>query len=440
MPCMPPSVGRTPARPLRAWLLAVALAVGPNPAISALLAHGGPVRAVVVSGDGRAAVTASFDYSLIVWDLAAETPSRHLVGHDGPVNAVALAPDGRAAASAADDGAVIVWDLAHGAILRRLEAGAKLTSVALSPDGAEVAAGGWDGRVHRWRLADGAPEPSLDNGGERVTAVAFAGDRLLLAGGHEGSLRAWRAADGVQIFHRPAHGFGLTALALLPDGGLVTGSIDRSLRLWDSTTGDPRGPGLAGHEQPVLAVAASRDGRQIASAGARGEVLLWDAADGRVRLVLAGGGPPVWSLAFTPDGGRLLGGGADGAVRVWDPATGEALGAPLPAAEAVPHGRGPELFAKCSACHVLTGSDDGGGKAGPTLANLFGRPAGSVAGYPYSPALRRSGIVWTEANVARLFEVGPDRMVPGTKMPLQRMPNARDRADLVDYIRRMGGG
>ena len=312
--------------------------------------------------------------------------------------------------------------------------------MALSPDGAEVAAGGWDGRVHRWRLAGGAPQPALDNGGERVTALAFAGDRLL-AGGHEGSLRAWRAADGVQLFHRPAHDFGLTALALLPDGGLVTGSIDRSLRRWDAATGEPRGPGLAGHEQPVLAVVASRDGRRLASAGARGEVLLWDAAEGRVSLVVAGAGPPVWSLAFTPDGGRLLGGGADGAVRVRDAATGAALGAPLPVAEAETpaHGRGPELFAKCSACHTLTG-DGGGHKAGPTLADLFGRRAGSVAGYPYSPALQRSGIVWTEATVARLFEVGPDRMVPGTKMPLQRMPNARDRADLVAYLKRMSGG
>jgi cytochrome c len=45
--------------------------------------------------------------------------------------------------------------------------------------------------------------------------------------------------------------------------------------------------------------------------------------------------------------------------------------------------------------------------------------------------------VWTEQTVARLFEVGPDVMVPGSKMPLQRLPDARDRADLDTYLKRI---
>jgi cytochrome c len=185
----------------------------------------------------------------------------------------------------------------------------------------------------------------------------------------------------------------------------------------------------------VVAVAASADGRLLASAGAGGEVLLWDAGPGHTRFVLAGAGPPVWCLAFTPDGGRLLGGGADSAVRVWDTDSGAALGAPLPAPVVAEAGRGPELFAKCAACHTLTA--DGGNRAGPTLRGVLGRRAGSVPGYPYSRALRQSGIVWTEETVARLFELGPDRFVPGSKMPLQQMPSPQDRADLIAYLERM---
>ena len=76
-------------------------------------------------------------------------------------------------------------------------------------------------------------------------------------------------------------------------------------------------------------------------------------------------------------------------------------------------------------------------KSGPTFYGLIGRRAGSVPGYPYSRALAESGIVWTEETLARLFELGPENYLPGTRMPFQRMPNAEDRAELVAYIARV---
>ena len=419
-------------------LLAYALsgllgAVPLSDAAAALLGHGGPVRGIAVSRDGEIAVTAGFDYSVIVWRLANESVVHRLLGHDGPVNAVALTPDGGAAVSAGDDGSIAVWDLGTGELRRRLRADAKLGAIAVSPDGGEVAAGGWDGQVHRWRLGDGAPLPLLDNGGERVTAVAYDEERLL-AGGHEGSLRVWRRADGAQERQVPAHDFALTGLAVLAHGGTLTASIDRTLRRWS----DEGMLELAGHEQPIVALAASPDGTLAASAGAKGEVMLWNGAEGHPTLVLAGSGPTAWALALTPDGHRLLAGGADGAVRVWSTATGQLLGRPVPEAEAPAAGRGPQLFLKCAVCHTLTA--DGGNKAGPPLGGLFGRLAGSVADYPYSDALRTSGIVWTEETVARLFDLGPEHVVPGSKMPLQRLADPRDRSDLIDYLEHMSGG
>ena len=404
-------------------------------ASAALLGHGGPVKGIAVSKDGRLAVTAGFDYSLIVWSLADESVLHRLQGHDGPVNAVALSSDGGTAVSASDDGSVAVWDMVTGGLRLRLRTEAKLGAIAISGDDAEIAAGGWDGRVHRWRLSDGVALPALANGGERVTALAFTSIALLV-GGHEGSLRVWDHT-GTLSRQVPTHDFALTGLAVLPEDVIVTASIDRTLRRWDAAMASSAAE-LAGHEQPVVALAASRDGRLLASAGAKGEVLLWAAGDSHPHLVIAGAGPAIWSLAFTPDGAHLLGGGADGAVRVWDTATGAQLGQPVPEAHPPAAGRGPQLFAKCSACHTLT--SDGGNKAGPPLAGLFGRRAGSVVDYPYSPALRDSGIVWTEETVARLFDLGPDRFVPGSKMPLQRVPNPRDRTELIAYLKRMGGG
>ena len=97
--------------------------------------------------------------------------------------------------------------------------------------------------------------------------------------------------------------------------------------------------------------------------------------------------------------------------------------------------RGAELFRKCVACHTVT--PDGGHRAGPTLYRLFGRTAGSHPDYPYSAALEQSDLVWTQETVARLFEIGPENLVPGSKMPLQRVPSAEDRAALVAYLKRI---
>ena len=86
-------------------------------------------------------------------------------------------------------------------------------------------------------------------------------------------------------------------------------------------------------------------------------------------------------------------------------------------------------------CHTI--SPNGRNKAGPTLYGVFGRRAGSVAGYKYSDGLKRSGVVWNEETIDALFDQGPDVYTPGSKMPLQRMPNAEDRAELIAYLKRV---
>ena len=110
-----------------------------------------------------------------------------------------------------------------------------------------------------------------------------------------------------------------------------------------------------------------------------------------------------------------------------------AAGSPALGGDAPDPERGKTLFRACAFCHTLT--PDGGNRAGPTLWKLFGRPAGAVEGYRYSPALRNSGIVWDEAAVARLFEIGPNAMTPGSKMPLQTIASDSDRRDLVAYLK-----
>lgn len=421
------------------WLLQ------PLPAHAAFDAHGGPVRSVAVSSDGRQALTASFDTSIILWDLAEQTVLVELNGHDAAVNAVAFSPDDQRALSGSDDGTVGVWDLTTGSLHARLQGhDGKVVAVAVSPDGRIAASAGWDRTVRLWDLENLKPLHVL-KGRDNMNTVCFSKDgRQLLAGASDGGLKLWRATDGTQVMALDGHDFAVTGVEQSPDGQTIaTSSVDETVQLWESTSGRALQT-LYGHVGPVLAVDLSADGRLVASGGADGTVRVWKRGDGDRLKVFARHQGPVWSVTFAPDGRTLLSGGADGLVLTYDltreeeeegtePANGALASTTRPAVPAPT--RGEQLFRICSACHTLTPDD--GHKAGPTLHGLFGRTAGSHPGYRYSQTLEESDLVWTEDTVDRLFAIGPDHLLPGTKMPLQRMPNPKDRADLIAFLKRV---
>jgi cytochrome c len=168
--------------------------------------------------------------------------------------------------------------------------------------------------------------------------------------------------------------------------------------------------------------------------------VLWSLADGRPLQTLRGHKGPVWAVSFTPDGRELLSAGRDAKVARWDLERGVEIGVKksLETAFYVPEGdalaaRGAAVFGTCAVCHTLT--PDGGNRAGPTLFGVFGRRVGSVDGYPYSKALLESDIVWSEETIGELFEKGPEHVVPGTKMPLQRLGSGEDRKALLHFLR-----
>jgi hypothetical protein len=54
-------------------------------------------------------------------------------------------------------------------------------------------------------------------------------------------------------------------------------------------------------------------------------------------------------------------------------------------------------------------------RTGPLHRGVFGRRAGSVAGYNYSPALRQAGFVWDTATLDAWLK-NPEALVPGQRM------------------------
>ena len=96
--------------------------------------------------------------------------------------------------------------------------------------------------------------------------------------------------------------------------------------------------------------------------------------------------------------------------------------------------KGERVFAQCRACHSLTAGQN---RVGPHLAGLFGRAAGDVDGYAYSPAMKESDVVWDEASLDSHL-AAPKDFIPGNKMGLvfaRGIPGAQDREDLIAYLR-----
>jgi cytochrome c len=150
----------------------------------------------------------------------------------------------------------------------------------------------------------------------------------------------------------------------------------------------------------------------------------------------------IWALRVTPDGRFALTGGGDDSIRVWHLESGDRIGIPAEGdTEPKPwldsSHPGAPLFKKCARCHSL--SVNGVRRSGPHLEGLFGRAAGSVAGYNYSRALTGVDFRWNAKTLFQLFDQGPDKYLPGTKMPIQKVSNAEQLSQLVDYLKEITG-
>jgi len=95
--------------------------------------------------------------------------------------------------------------------------------------------------------------------------------------------------------------------------------------------------------------------------------------------------------------------------------------------------RGERYFVDCASCHSLTAGENG---VGPSLAGVIGRKAGTLDDYRYSPALKRSNIVWSPQTL-ETFIADPQKAVPANRMPYAGLTNAGERGDLIAYLQKM---
>lgn len=418
-------------RVLRAAGLALMLSLAPAAAqdFTTLKGHGGPIMGLAVSPEGHVA-SASFDNSVGLWQ--GRDPS-WLEGHDAAVTTVHFGPDGLLV-SAGDDFSVRLWGQAPRELGRHL---GKVTSVAISPDARWVVSGSWDGDIRLWPLGEETGR-LLGSPGAGVNAVAFdETGRHVYAATSAGELLRYDL-DGSDPLPLVKNGFGINKL-ILGEDWIAYGAVDGVTRVIDRETGAQIAD-FTLDRRPVLAMAYHRPTGQLAVGDAHGYIMMLDVTEWRIsRDFRAAGNGPIWALAFSPDGSLIYAGGIDDVVYAWPvemlgtfDATPEPQRSFLRDPVTMPNGER-QFMRKCSICHSIEAGPSR--KAGPSLFNLFGRRAGTVQGYPYSPTLSGSDIVWNEETIDALFDIGPDHYIPGSKMPMQVIAGADDRADLIAFLK-----
>ncbi len=294
-----------------------------------------------MSPDGRRVVSGYRDGTLVVWD----TTEQHALAtslrgdHKQDVTAVAFAQQGTNLASASSDKTLILRDVANleplGPPLTGHADG--VSSVALSPNGTLMASGGYDGSLFLWEVAARrrlAP-PLAERQKQQINGLAFSDDgSLLVSAGGDAGLMLWNMKTRKPL-DPPLQGNrkGMTSVAISPDGRtLASGGIDGGLTLWDLASRKPLGAAVSGHrEQPVTALAFSRDGQALASVGGV-RLNLWritkrrtlespvilDPIDRERRQSLGGG------VVFSRDG-KMVATGGNGRIILWDIASRQPL-------------------------------------------------------------------------------------------------------------------
>lgn len=85
---------------------------------------------------------------------------------------------------------------------------------------------------------------------------------------------------------------------------------------------------------------------------------------------------------------------------------------------------------RCGACHNVVAGQN---KIGPSLHGIVGRPAGQVAGFNYSPAMRDSGRTWDAPTLDTYLE-NPRDFVVGTRMILAGIKDGGERENIIAYL------
>jgi WD40 repeat protein len=286
-----------------------------DPAAVVLRENEGVIHSLAFGPGGR--VVAGGVYSLQVHD--AESGKRVAIQTNlkARVLAVACDPLGRWVAGAWADRTIRLFDPQANQVVRVLDGlPADATSLVVRPGGRELVAGFPDGTIRVYDTETGREIRTLKGQEKGIEQLACAPDGRVASASEDGTARVWDLDTGKTKVIVGPHMGGVTSVAFSDDGQVFASvGADLTARVWDSRSGEQRAS-VPGRRH----VALLDGGRRLVTMGGVTEVRLYDVGLALPVYTLEGPTGQVQALAASPDGRRLASGGLDRVVRVWSAA------------------------------------------------------------------------------------------------------------------------
>lgn len=274
--------------------------------------HGDFVWGAIFSPDGQFALTSSgglnrdtSDNTARYWNVETGEIVYELEGHIHTVDDVVFSADGTKALTASWDRTVILWDLTDGSMIRQFG----------NPMSRQE---GLDEEATR-RNDDGtvAPYEGEGHGGEVRTVVFTPDEKFIISGADDTYIHIWDVETGEEVRRLEGHTKDINQVDITPDGQIVlSASADSTLRLWDFATGELLHE-LKGHSSDVTSAVFSADGAWVLSGSKDSSLWLWEVATGKPLRSFIGHTGQVNTVDISPDGRFAISGAADTDIRLW---------------------------------------------------------------------------------------------------------------------------
>jgi WD40 repeat protein len=362
--------------------------------------------------DGKSLVTASFDQTLKLWDIATQSTLRTMEGHTGIVLTVDVSPDGKLIASGSSDRTIRLWDVPNSDPVSTTKVhDAPVTAMASSNDGSLIATADGKGLIRVWTTAAASGDAS-DSAtaqskparemtiGRAISRLAWMNDNKKLAAGcGDGAVVVVSlAADGSnETDTLIAHDGEVTGVGFTPNNQhIFSCGADGYVRRWPTTI--PATLTFTGLAKPATAVAIHPNGTVIAVVGKDGEAKILKRADGAVVHSLDGKAGSITDVTFNRAGSQVATISSDQVVRVYDASTGKPVIETAPAKSPLT-----SLMFSIDGKEVIVGTE-----RGDIFAHSLGEPAGFRSLSKRPQAVRASALT---SDGARLIFAGDDKQL-----------------------------